>query len=76
MAAVCWLQTMPLSGHQALELFAGVLAAPIRAMHPSIRFASPLDGHQKSARNHCAVMLALIDQPTTRRENKSMTADT
>jgi CHAT domain-containing protein len=37
--------------HQALELVAGVLAAPIRVMHQSIRFAAPPDGHQQGVGN-------------------------
>ncbi|MCK1478324.1 hypothetical protein IVB27_26970 [Bradyrhizobium sp. 197] len=45
-------------------------------MHQGIRLAAPPDGHQKGVRDHWAVMLALIDQPTTRRENRSITADT
>ena len=37
------------------------LAAPIRMMHQ--------DGHQRASATNCAIMLAIIDQPTTWREN-------
>ena len=45
------LQTMPPVGHQALELFARILATPIRVMHQSIRRAAPPDSHQQRVCN-------------------------
>ena len=61
-------------GHQPLELLAGVLAALIRVV--LVRLAAPPHGHQQSVRDQLGVMPALIDQPTTRRENRSITAAT
>src|SRR4051794_622570 len=62
--------------HQPLELLAGVLAALIGVMQQLIRLATPPDRHQQGVSDNWAVMPALIDQPTTRRENRSITADT
>jgi hypothetical protein len=41
------LQTMPLSGHQPLELFAGALAALIRVVQQRARLAAAPDRHQQ-----------------------------
>jgi hypothetical protein len=55
-------------GHQLLELLAGVLTATVGMMQQRIGLAPSPD--------HCAVIATLIDQPTTRRENRSITAAT
>jgi len=61
-------------GHQPLELLARVSAAAVGSS------ASGLLRRQiattRASVTSCAVMPALIDQPTTRRENRSMTAAT
>jgi hypothetical protein len=54
---------------QALELLAGVLAALVGMMQRQITMI-------KASVTSCALMLAFIDQPTTQRENRSMTTAT
>ena len=61
---------------QALELFAGVLASPVGVMQQGLRLAATPDRHRQSIDDQLCAMLALIDQPTTRREKRSSTAAT
>jgi hypothetical protein len=63
-------------GHQPLELIAVVLAAAIGVMQQRIELAAPPDRHHQGIGASSAVMVALIEQPTTRRENRSITAAT
>ena len=65
-------------GHQPLELFTSVLATAVRVMQQSIRFASSPDRHHHQGIGDELGLLiaAFIDQPTTRRENRSTTAAT
>ena len=56
--------------HQPLELLAAVLAAAIRMMQQRIRLAAPPYRHHHPSVTSCAVIPALIDQATTRRENR------
>ena len=63
-------------GHQSLELLTGVLAAAIRVMQQRIGLAASPDRHQQRVGHELRCHLAFIDQPTTRRENRSMTAAT
>ena len=63
-------------GHQPLELLAGVLAATVGVMQQRIGLALRQIAIISASVTSCAVMVALIDQPTARRENRSMTAAT
>lgn len=57
--------------HQPLELLAAVLAAAIGVMQQCIGFAPSPDRHRRRVGNELCVTAALIDQPTTRRKNRS-----
>ncbi|TWD55466.1 hypothetical protein FB480_102280 [Agrobacterium vitis] len=63
-------------GHKALELFARVLAPLIRMMQKRFRLPLRQMAMMSASVTGWAVMLTFIDQPTTRRENKSITATT
>ena len=62
--------------HQLLELLAGVLAATIGVMQQRIGLPRRQIAITRASVTDCAVIAALIDQPTTRRENRSTTAAT
>jgi hypothetical protein len=62
--------------YQTLELLTAVLAAAIGVMQQGIGLAAPPDRHHQSIGDELCVMAVLIDQPTTRRENRSMRAVT
>jgi hypothetical protein len=63
-------------GHQPLELLAGVLAATIRVMKERRGFPRRQIAITRASVTSWAVMVALIDQPTTRRKTRSTTAAT
>jgi hypothetical protein len=48
----------------------------VRVMQQSVRLAAPPDRHNQSVGDELGRHLAFIDQPTTRRENRSITAAT
>src|SRR5262249_39515922 len=63
-------------GHQPLELLARVLAAAIGVMQQCIGLSATPIAITSASVTSCAVMAALIDQPTTRGEKRSMTGAT
>ena len=63
-------------GHQPLELLAAVLAATVGVMQQRIGFPRRQIAITRASVTSWAVIAALIDQPTTRRENRSKTAAT
>jgi hypothetical protein len=70
------LRTIPLSAIQAaLELFAGVLAAPIRVMHQHPACLVARRGHQEGRPQQLGYSCADAHRPADhRRENRSITA--
>lgn len=48
----------------------------VRMVEERIRLASAPDGHDQRVSHELGGIVAFIDQPTTRRENRSMTAAT
>jgi hypothetical protein len=66
-------QTTPLIGHQPLELFAGALAAAIGIMQQRVRFLRRQLAINKASLTSWAVIAAIIDRPTTRREKRPTT---
>jgi hypothetical protein len=65
-----------MTGHQLLERLAGRLTATVGVRQQRVRLAAPPDRDHQGIGDDLAVIAALIDQPTTRRENRSMTAPT
>jgi hypothetical protein len=63
-------------GHQLLELLAGVLAAAVGIMQQRIGLPRRQIAITRASVTSCAVIAALIDQPITRREKRSITAAT
>ncbi len=62
--------------HEALEPLAPILASLIGMMQERVRFSSTPCRNDQRIFDEEAVMLAFIDHPTTRRENRSMTTAT
>ena len=63
-------------GHELLERLAGVLAALVRVVQQCIRLPRRQIAIISASVTSCAVIAACIDQPTTRRKNRSITAST
>ena len=63
-------------GQEPLEGLTGVLATPIGVVQYGLGLASPPDGQHECIGDQCVVMVACMDQPTTRREKRSTTAVT
>ena len=63
-------------GHQPPELLAGALAAAIGVVQEGTWLSPAPDRHHQGIGDGLAVIAALIDQPTTRRQNRSTTAAT
>jgi hypothetical protein len=64
------LQTTPCSAEQTLELVAGVMVALVGMMQSASGLPRRPGRMTKASAMSCAVMLALIDQPSTRRGNQ------
>ena len=65
--------------HERPEPPAGILATPVGMMQQSIGLAPPPhrpDRHEQCVGDQLSVIVALMDQPTARRENRSITAAT
>ena len=66
-------------GDQPLELLTRILAAAVRVMQRRIREHARAPAKiaiNNASVTSCALISAFIDQPTTRRENRSITATT
>ena len=61
-------------GQEPLEGLTGVLATPIGVVQHGLGLAPPPDGQHECIGDRCVVMVACMDQPTTRREKRSTTA--
>ncbi len=62
--------------HELLERLTAVLAAAVGVMQQRIQLASASNRLTSASVTSCAAMVALIDQPTTRCENKSASGAT